>query len=91
MGNFLNIFFITGEAMPKSEQHPIVRYRRRHSLSLLDFAALVNTTKTTISRIENGRRDPGIGLLRQIMAATRGEVSADAILNFRHDEKSESV
>jgi transcriptional regulator with XRE-family HTH domain len=63
-------------------RHPLTRYRQRHGLTLAAFAKLVGTTKGTISRIETGTREPAVSLLRQIVAATRHEVSADDIIHY---------
>lgn len=70
--------------MPADNPHPLTRYRQKHSLTLAAFAALVPTTKGTISRIESGHRQPGFALLRAIVAATRGELTADDLVNFHH-------
>jgi transcriptional regulator with XRE-family HTH domain len=68
---------------PVEMLHPLTRYRQRHNLTLVAFAAQVGTTAGTISRIETGAKEPSVGMLRQLLAATRGEVSADDIISFQ--------
>lgn len=63
------------------DEHPLTRYRRQHNLTLASFAARVPTTESTMSRIENRVRQPTIRLLRQLVAATGNEVSADEIID----------
>jgi transcriptional regulator with XRE-family HTH domain len=74
--------------MAGDKNHPLTRYRNKHSLTLAAFAAVVPTTKSTISRIESGYRQPGFALLRAIVAATRGELTADDIINFEPPHKA---
>jgi transcriptional regulator with XRE-family HTH domain len=68
-------------AAPKP--HPLTRYRQRHTLTLSAFALLVGASPATVSRIESGSRQPGLTLLRQIVAACQGEVTADEIVHYR--------
>lgn len=77
--------------MADDNPHPLTRYRQKYSLTLAAFAALVPTTKSTISRIESGYRQPGFALLRAIVAATRGELTADDIINFQHSANGEAA
>jgi len=65
-------------------EHPLARYRRRHKLTLANFAMQVGTTQGTLSRIETGAREPTAGMLRLIVAATGGEVTADEIINAHY-------
>jgi DNA-binding XRE family transcriptional regulator len=58
-------------------EHALTRYRRTHRLSLDAFAALVDASKATISRLEARIQDPSFDLVRRIIAATDGEVTAD--------------
>jgi transcriptional regulator with XRE-family HTH domain len=58
-------------------EHPLRRYRERHQLSQDELAAASQTTKATISRIERGVRLPSWEMLKRIVAATGGELSAN--------------
>jgi transcriptional regulator with XRE-family HTH domain len=73
---------MTDASSLSAARHPLTRYRQRHGLTLAAFATLVGTTKGTISRIETGTREPAMSLLRQIVAATNYEVSADDIIHW---------
>jgi transcriptional regulator with XRE-family HTH domain len=66
--------------------HPLTRYRQRHGLTLAAFGQRVPTTAATLSRIETGSRQPTVPLLRAIVAATHGELTADEIVNFRFSD-----
>lgn len=70
-------------ASTATPRHPLTHYRRRHNLTLVAFAAVAGTTAGTISRIETGAKDPSASMLRQLIAATGGEVTADDIISFQ--------
>lgn len=49
---------------------PITQYRDKRKLTQEALAALVGTTKATISRIESGKRKPSVPLARRIAKTT---------------------
>lgn len=63
-------------------EHPLKVYRHSRGLSLQRLAERVNTTKSTLSRVEAGLLQPSFGLLRRIVEATEGDVTADALVAF---------
>lgn len=60
--------------------HPLRTYRQRNNLTLAELALRAKTTEGTISRIERGTLRPTFELLRRLVAATDGEVTADDII-----------
>jgi transcriptional regulator with XRE-family HTH domain len=52
-------------------------YRIAKGLSQQDFAASVGVKKSAISRIEQGKRVPSMGLVARIVELSEGELSAD--------------
>ena len=57
--------------------HPLRRYRKNLGLSLETLADVAGVDKATISRIENGKQEPSLGLIRRLTAATAGRVTAN--------------
>lgn len=51
-------------------------YRERKGLSLAQLGAIVGTTAATLSRIENGKRQASVGLIKRLIAASGGELTA---------------
>lgn len=68
------------EIATEPAEHPLRAYRRRKELSQDQLAGLADTTKATISRIESGTLDPTFALMRRLIAATAGEVTADMLI-----------
>jgi DNA-binding XRE family transcriptional regulator len=66
----------------KSSNHPLRKYRHRVGLTQTQMAALLKTTKVTISRIETGDRGASSKLMKRIAKVTDGEVTPNDILNF---------
>lgn len=62
-----------------SDTHPLKLFRARHKLSLVDLAELVETHKSSLSRIESGKMAPSLDLAMRIERATRGEVTASVL------------
>lgn len=52
-------------------------YRTAKGLSQEDFAKSVGVQKAAISRIEQGKRVPSMGLVSRIVEASGGELCAD--------------
>lgn len=65
---------------PEPEEHPLRAYRHRNNLTLEQLAGRAETTKATISRIENGTIDPTFALTRRLIVATKFEVTADMLI-----------
>ncbi len=61
-------------------EHPLRAYRKKFGLSQEAVAKAADSTKATISRIEMGTLDPTFDLLRRLVAATKGAVSADELI-----------
>jgi DNA-binding XRE family transcriptional regulator len=51
------------------------RYRRERGLPLDVLARAADVSRGTISRIETGKQNPSIGLMRKLIAASGGELS----------------
>jgi len=62
------------------DEHPIKAYRRKHKLTLEQFAERVGTSISTISRIENGKLKPTLDMLHSLVDATDGKVKMAAII-----------
>ena len=60
-------------------------YRERHGLSQDDLAKTVGVKKAAISRIEQGKRTPSMGLVARIVEAAGGELSANDFLPAKSD------
>ena len=54
--------------------------RRRRGLSQADLAQLAGTSQPVISAYEHGRRDPSLGTLRRLIAASGEELVVTARL-----------
>jgi transcriptional regulator with XRE-family HTH domain len=50
-------------------------YRLVHGIILVDAAVALRTTAAQLSRIENGRSNPSVGLMRRIYRWSGGEVT----------------
>jgi len=65
-------------------RHPLRRYREVHGIILIDAAVALGTTAAQLSRIENGRSNPSVSLMRRIYEWSEGEVTPnDMTLNGR--------
>lgn len=60
--------------------HPLRRYREKRELSQAALAALLGTTKVTVSRIETGTRSASGDLMKRINEVTGGEVTPNDLL-----------
>lgn len=60
--------------------HPLRQFRERRGLSQGDLAERASTTKATISRIETGECGLSVDMLKRLVAATGGEVTADDLI-----------
>jgi len=73
-----------------ASEHPLRAYRRKHGLSQDAIAQAAATTKATISRIEAGSLDPTMDLMRRLIAATRGRVTADELIAWSPPPQQQS-
>jgi transcriptional regulator with XRE-family HTH domain len=62
--------------------HPLRAWRltQKPPLSQAELAEIVGSTKATISRIESRLQDPKVALIRKIVAATAGAVTAEDLV-----------
>lgn len=58
----------------------LATYLDREGISPTEFARRCGKPPSTISRLLAGSRDPGLGLLRDIMTITNGEVTPNDFL-----------
>ena len=65
-----------------SDTHPLRAWRllQKPPLTQDCFANRIGASKTTISRIELRVREPSVAMIRKIVAATRGAVSAEKLV-----------
>jgi predicted transcriptional regulator len=59
--------------------HPLTHFCQVHNLSLCRFADQAGIPNSTVYRLVNGRRRPRPELIRRIIAATGGKVTAEAL------------
>jgi transcriptional regulator with XRE-family HTH domain len=62
--------------LPKFE-HPMRRYRRIKGIPLEALAQATNISRGTLSRIETGKQNPSVDLMRRLIAASDGVLSAN--------------
>lgn len=62
------------------KEHPLKTYRDERGLTMAAFARIAGTSESTISRVESGQLQPTFPLLRRLVDATDGSVSADQLL-----------
>jgi transcriptional regulator with XRE-family HTH domain len=67
--------------------HPLTKYRLKKGLSAEQLAKLAGTTRQTIHRIENGGQNLSLDLLRRVVAATGGKVTANDIIAVENPAK----
>ena len=60
--------------------HPLRIYRKGAKLTLEAFAAKVETTAPTLSRIETWQAEPSLSLIKRIIKVSRGKLRADDFL-----------
>ena len=61
-------------------EHPLRAYRQKHDITLEQLAKSVGTSKGFLSKIENGRQAPSLSLIKRLVAATQGTVTANDFL-----------
>jgi transcriptional regulator with XRE-family HTH domain len=60
--------------------HALRKYRHEAGKSLQEVAERSKTTRATLSRIENGLQIPSLDLVKRIIEATHGAVTANDFL-----------
>ena len=60
--------------------HPLTIYRSTAGLSMKAMAMLSGTTRVSIFRIEKGRQWPSLALVRRLISASEGKLSANDFL-----------
>ncbi len=63
-------------------EHPLRAYRVRKNIIAEVFGARVGVSKSTISRIENGKHNFTRDLVRRIVDETGGEVTAEQLVSY---------
>jgi len=56
-------------------EHPLRQWRKKNNIILADFAERVQSTASSISRIERGVQSPSLALLVRIIDATNQDVT----------------
>lgn len=60
----------------RSPEHPMRIYRRKNGLALDAIARAAKVSRGTVSRIETGKQNPSVELMRRLIRASAGELSA---------------
>jgi len=60
--------------------HPLKEYMRAHDENLESMALRVGTSAQSLSRICRGKQKPSVDMIKAIVAATAGEVTADDLV-----------
>lgn len=63
-------------------EHPLRSWRKTNSVNLSQFAQMVDSTASSISRIERGNQSPTLKLMMKIVKATKHEVT---LYHFMYD------
>ncbi len=58
-------------------KHPLTIYRENAGLSVAALAALADTSRQSIHRIETGKQTPSLGLVARLLKAADGELEAN--------------
>ncbi|MHB1486647.1 MAG: helix-turn-helix transcriptional regulator [Acidimicrobiales bacterium] len=72
--------------MPTLASALVVQARRRAGLSQLELAKGAGTSRSSISAIEHGKRDPGLEGLRRILAAAGFDLLTQLVPHDDHDD-----
>lgn len=64
----------------RPKDHPIERYRYKHRLVLRELADLFQIDTSALAKIIGGKGSPSLALVRRIVEATRGEITADDLV-----------
>jgi transcriptional regulator with XRE-family HTH domain len=77
--------------MASSYAMNLTAYLEASSLSPSKFAESIGVPASTITRILSGEREPGLGLLKKIHAATNGAVTPNDFLPAQHAPQPEGA
>ena len=67
--------------------HPLRQWRIRNGVTLSNFAQMIGSTASSISRVERGNQSPSLSLMMRIVAATDSEVSVmDFFLDWQKND-----
>lgn len=69
--------------------HPLKAYRIAKNMSLEELAALARSSTASLSRIENGRQEPSLALIRRLKEVTDGAVAADDFIRADQMESAD--
>ena len=58
-------------------EHPLRTYRRANGLTIDAFAAKAETSRATLSRIENWKQEPSLALIRKLIKAADNALDAN--------------
>ena len=68
-----------------TNEHALLAYRRKTGLTLEALAERARTSRSMLSRVEQRKALPSLGLVSRLVAATGGAVSADDFLPNERD------
>ncbi|MDA8282991.1 MAG: helix-turn-helix transcriptional regulator [Actinomycetota bacterium] len=80
-----------GRQMPTLASALVVQARQRTGLTQAELAERVGTSRTAISAIEHGRRDPGLEHLQAILRAAGLDLLTQLVAHDDHDEVLEAL
>ena len=66
-------------------------YITKNKISVPEFAVLIGVDVTAIRRYIHGERMPRVGVIRRIMAATNGKVTADDYVDAIEDDDDDDA
>jgi transcriptional regulator with XRE-family HTH domain len=66
--------------------HPLRSYREASGLSLDELAALAETSKASLSRIETREQVPSLGLVERLVRVSGGALSANDFVSLPAEE-----
>ncbi|MDP8960387.1 MAG: helix-turn-helix transcriptional regulator [Actinomycetota bacterium] len=80
------LYVQTGRRMPTLASALVVQARQRSGLTQLELAKRAGTSRSAISTIEHGRRDPSLERLQQILAAAGFDLLTQLAPHDDHDD-----
>jgi transcriptional regulator with XRE-family HTH domain len=80
------LYLQPGRRMPTLAAALVVQARQRAGLTQVELARRAATSRSAISAIEHGRRDPGLSGLQKILAAAGFDLLTALAVHDDHDE-----
>ncbi len=80
------LYIQTARRMPTLASALVVQARQRSGLTQLELAKRAGTSRSAISAIEHGRRDPSLERLQQILAAAGLDLLTQLAPHDDHDD-----